>query len=149
MNEKDPLTFHCDVNGNAKWEFVDIHGNVKECSGDQMLEFSDETEHVILRKTTSSEIPSEFSLSPAFPNPFNPVTTFKYDLPIQSLVSLRIYDLLGHEIKELVNYTQDSGMKSVSWNGKDQFGHQVGAGIYVYKLKAGTYIQARKIALIK
>jgi hypothetical protein len=128
---------------------VDIHGNVKECSGDQMLEFSDETEHVILRKTTSSEIPSEFSLYPAFPNPFNPVTTITYNLNKQGYIELSIYNMAGQLVKTLHKGHAIPGLNQIQWNGTDVNGEPVSSGIYLCKMNSSDKTDFIKLVLMK
>ena len=106
-------------------------------------------EQWILRKSLSSEIPSEFLLSPAYPNPFNPITTLRYDLPDDNHVTLTIYDLNGREIDRLVNAVQPAGHKSVQWNATDMQGKPVSAGVYLYQIQAGEFVQTRKMVLLK
>jgi hypothetical protein len=84
-----------------------------------------------------------------FPNPFNPSTTFKYDLPIRSHVTLVIYDILGKEVTRLVNTTQDGGSKTISWNSTDIHGKPVSAGVYLYQIKTGEFSHTRKMILLK
>ncbi len=94
-------------------------------------------------------IPLVFSLSQNYPNPFNPVTTLRYDLPENGLVNIIIYDMMGREIKNLVNQTQDAGFKSVIWNATNDYGKPVSAGIYLYQIQAGEYISTKKMVLLK
>jgi len=93
--------------------------------------------------------PNEFVLFPAFPNPFNPVTTLRYNLPNQSPVKITIYDLLGKKVTTLISKTQDAGLKSVTWNATNDNGKPVSAGVYFYQIKAGDFVQTRKIVLLK
>jgi len=95
------------------------------------------------------EIPSEFELWQNYPNPFNPVTTIPYDLPKATKVDLTVYNLLGQEIIKLVDQYQSPGQKNVSWNGRNNYGHQVASGIYIYHLKAGENMAVRKMVLVK
>ncbi len=85
---------------------------------------------------TSHIIPSNFVLHPVFPNPFNPATTIRYDIPEQSMVSITIYDILGREVKKLVNDELVSGYHKVIWDGKDSFGIPVSTGMYIYRFTA-------------
>ena len=97
----------------------------------------------------SDLIPEIFALHANYPNPFNPTTTINYDLPEQAQVTLGIYDLLGKQIKTLVNQSQDAGNKTAVWNGTDNLGRQVSAGIYLYQIQAGEFTQTRKMLLLK
>ena len=94
-------------------------------------------------------MPVEFALHQNYPNPFNPVTTIRYDLPDNALVTITIYDMMGREIKNLVNQTQDAGFKSIIWNATNDYGKPVSAGIYLYQIQAGEYMQTKKMVLLK
>ena len=94
-------------------------------------------------------LPEVYALHQNFPNPFNPITTLRYDLPENSLVNITIYDLLGREIRTLVSTTQDAGFKSVIWDATNDYGKPVSAGIYLYKIQAGEYISTKKMVLLK
>ena len=94
-------------------------------------------------------IPISFFLHQNYPNPFNPVTTLRYDLPEDALVNITIYDMLGREIRTLVNTTQDAGFKSVIWNATNDYGKPVSAGVYLYKIQAGEFVQTKKMVLLK
>ncbi|MBN1407289.1 MAG: S8 family serine peptidase [Calditrichaceae bacterium] len=89
-------------------------------------------------------------LYPNYPNPFNPSTTIKYQIPISSQVSIKIYDILGCEIKTLVNEVKSAGVYTAKWNGKNIHEEQVGHGIYYYQLKTSNgFIETKKMMLIK
>jgi hypothetical protein len=94
-------------------------------------------------------VPATFTLHQNFPNPFNPITILKYDLPSDALVTLSIYNMLGREITQLVNTNQEAGFKSVQWNATDSFGKPVSAGVYLYQIRAGEFVQTRKMVLLK
>jgi hypothetical protein len=96
-----------------------------------------------------SIILKSFALHQNYPNPFNPSTTIRYDLRERAQVSLVIYDLLGREVRQLVNSVQESGYKTIIWDGKDAQGQRVPAGVYLYRLKAGDFVQTRKLAVLK
>lgn len=97
----------------------------------------------------SSQIPKAFALYQNYPNPFNPSTTIKYDLPRGSNVVLKIYNMLGQEIRTLINKHQTVGYKSLTWDGKDNLGQLVSSGIYIYRLQAGTEIQSNNMLFLK
>ena len=94
-------------------------------------------------------IPEAFALHPNYPNPFNPSTTISYDLPEQAHVTLGIYDLLGKQIKTLANQSQDAGKRIAVWDGTDDLGRQVSAGVYLYRIQAGEFTHTRKMLLLK
>jgi len=94
-------------------------------------------------------LPDEFALRQNYPNPFNPVTTLRYDLPENNLVNITIYDMLGRQVKTLINQTQDAGYRSVIWDATNDYGKPVSAGIYLYQIQAGKYLQTKKMVLLK
>ena len=94
-------------------------------------------------------LPVTYKLSNSYPNFFNSTTTISYDLPKQSQVALGIYDLLGKRIKTLVNQSQDAGVKTVRWDGTDNSGRPVSAGVYLYQVQARDFTQTRKMLLLK
>jgi hypothetical protein len=94
-------------------------------------------------------IPEEFVLHQNYPNPFNPVTTLRYDLPENGHINITIYDMLGRQVKTLINQTQDAGYKLVIWDATNDYGKPVSAGIYLYQIQAGEYLQTKKMVLLK
>jgi len=91
-----------------------------------------------------SEIPDRFSLERNYPNPFNPTTVIRYQIPLASRVKLTIYNLLGQEVTTLVDEVQEAGYKSVKWDAQ-----RISSGIYFYKLQAGSFTSVKKMMLIK
>ncbi|MCH7724747.1 MAG: T9SS type A sorting domain-containing protein, partial [Bacteroidetes bacterium] len=94
-------------------------------------------------------IPTEFSVTQNYPNPFNPSTTIKYSIPQQSIVTIKVYDILGTEVKTLVNGERTPGIYSVQWNGDNNYGSKVATGIYIYRVVAGNFVQVKKMILLK
>jgi subtilisin family serine protease len=94
---------------------------------------------------------TSFYLYQNYPNPFNGTTRFKFDLLTKQQISLRIYDVLGREIKTLVNNANFSAGShtSVTWDGKDDLGKTVPSGIYFYQLVSDRFVQSRKLVLLK
>jgi len=119
---------------------VDISGLESEASG-------------IVSAVLSSEdelgMPTEFALKQNYPNPFNPSTQIQYALPSESRVVISIYDLTGRKVRTLVNEVQSAGHRSVMWNATNEIGRQVSAGMYIYSIQAGDFIQNRKMVLMK
>jgi hypothetical protein len=103
----------------------------------------------VVSAVTESFAPEQFSLHQNYPNPFNPVTTLRYDLPENSLVNITIYDMMGREVKTIVNQTQDAGYRSVVWDATNDYGKPVSAGIYLYQIQAGEHISTKKMVLLK
>ena len=93
--------------------------------------------------------PSDFTLHQNYPNPFNPDTRIAYDLEKQTDVSLRVFNLRGQMVRNLVNETQTSGSYTAVWNGRNDAGISVPSGVYFYAFKAGDYTQTRRMTLLK
>ena len=94
-------------------------------------------------------MPMEYALHQNYPNPFNPITTIRYDLPEAGHVNVVIYDMMGHQIKQLISGTEDAGRKSVVWDSTNDYGKPVSAGVYMYRIQTGEYIQTKKMVLLK
>ena len=98
---------------------------------------------------SSSNTPEQFILYPNYPNPFNPVTTLRYELPDDSYVDVTVYDMLGNVVSNLVNANQSSGYKSIQWDATNNQGEPVSAGVYLYKIQAGDFVDTKKMILLK
>ncbi|UCE08214.1 MAG: fibronectin type III domain-containing protein, partial [bacterium] len=94
------------------------------------------------------EAPRHFVLWQNLPNPFNSETTIKYQLSKRTLVMLTIYNALGQEIRRLVNEEKEVGYHQIRWNGKDNLGHDVASGIYLYCLEVDDFIATQKMILM-
>ena len=94
-------------------------------------------------------LPENFHLHQNFPNPFNPSTTIRYSIVEPGNVSIKIYDVLGREVKTLVNEVRTVGTYSSTWNGYNNFGNKVSSGIYFYRMESGSFIEAKKMILLK
>ena len=94
-------------------------------------------------------VPERFALHQNYPNPFNPVTTLRYDLPERSDVVVMVYDILGRGVRTLVRGVEEPGFRSVTWDGTNDLGEQVSAGVYLYRLQVVDFIQSRKMILLR
>ena len=92
----------------------------------------------------SEEVPDNFVLSQNYPNPFNPSTVISYQLPVNSLVSLKVFDMLGREVSVLVDGMQSAGLHMVEFNASN-----IPSGIYIYRLEAGNTSLTRRMTLLK
>jgi len=97
----------------------------------------------------SETLPQGFALEQNFPNPFNPFTTLRYDLPENALVNITIYDMMGRVVRTMVNTQQNAGFKSLRWNATNDKGAPVSAGLYLYTIQAGEFKQTKKMVLLK
>jgi hypothetical protein len=130
-------------------EFISISGHQDLKINEVQFSSIDGT----LLKTTfdngMSLLPEGYRLYQNYPNPFNPMTDIRFDLPIASKTELKIFDILGREIRELVNFRLPAGNHKYIWDGTDNNGANVSSGIYLYRLKAGDFISSRKMILLK
>lgn len=94
-------------------------------------------------------IPTEFTLDQNYPNPFNPTTKIRYAVPADGKVVIKVYNVLGQEIRTLVNEVKNIGRYDVTWDGRNATGQLVSSGIYFYRLEAGNVIKSKKMMFIK
>ena len=94
-------------------------------------------------------IPVVFSLEQNYPNPFNPSTTISFSLPNKAFVNLNVFDLLGRQVKTLINGELSAGLHCIIWDGRDEAGSDVSSGIYLYKLASSGASDARRMTLIR
>ncbi len=97
----------------------------------------------------NATVVKEFTLKQNYPNPFNPTTTIKFSLKKSGYIKLAIYDIVGNEIKTLVEGKKPVGEYEVTWNGTDSRGAKVASGLYFYRLESKNYKQTRKMLIIK
>ena len=101
----------------------------------------------IAAKTVASEaagLPETFALEPAYPNPFNPVTTIRYALPQAERVTLEVFDMLGRRVATLVNEAQKAGRYALRFEAGD-----LASGVYFYRMRAGSFVETHKMVLLK
>ncbi|MCJ7508939.1 MAG: T9SS type A sorting domain-containing protein [candidate division Zixibacteria bacterium] len=94
-------------------------------------------------------VSGEFTLSQNYPNPFNPQTSISFYLKQSGKVSIKVYNILGQRVRDLVDNYYQNGEHRVDWDGKDDSGKDVSAGVYFYQIKTETYTQAKKMVLLK
>jgi hypothetical protein len=104
---------------------------------------------VLVSNDKIDQLPTAFNLYNNYPNPFNPTTQIRYDLPEDARVSITIYDLMCRNIKSLVHSNQTAGYRSVRWDGTSDMGEGVSAGMYIYTIQAGEFRQTKKMILLK
>jgi hypothetical protein len=94
-------------------------------------------------------IPKELTLEGNYPNPFNPTTTISFGLPESQSVKLIVYSINGQRVKTLVADHLSAGYHTIQWNGTNDFGNQMAAGVYIYELKAGSGHIIKKMVFVK
>ncbi|MDP3580917.1 MAG: T9SS type A sorting domain-containing protein, partial [Ignavibacteria bacterium] len=99
---------------------------------------------VISTGVEDAEMPVTYSLDQNYPNPFNPSTQIKYSVANAGNVSLKVYDVLGRQVADLVNKHQDVGNYSVNFNAS-----ALSSGIYFYRIESGSFVSVKKMMLVK
>ena len=94
-------------------------------------------------------VPNEFTLHENYPNPFNPTTTLRFDVPEVSDITVTIFNMLGQKVRTFNLNNTPAGYHSVKWNATNDYGDPVGAGVYLYQLQANQFIKTRKMVLLK
>ncbi len=94
-------------------------------------------------------LPEGFTLSQNYPNPFNPETVISYGLSEANHVKISIYNVIGQNVRTLVDELKPAGSYSVKWDGKNEAGNQVTNGVYFYRMEAGNFSSTRKLMLMK
>jgi len=95
-------------------------------------------------KTKDFQTPTEFELAQNYPNPFNPSTTIQYGIKERASVELVLFDILGREVEVLVNEEQDVGYYKIDFNAG-----RLASGIYLYRLQTGSFVETKKMILLK
>jgi hypothetical protein len=154
-----PLTLEWKIIDGEAYEVADGSGNQRMAT--QALSGNGSTKIVnsaiqklALRMTGTAEVPVEFALAQNFPNPFNPTTGIRYQLPVESRVTLKIFNVLGQEVCTLVDEMQKPGYKSVQWDARTARATPAASGVYFARLDArgstgATFSQVRKMILMK
>jgi hypothetical protein len=111
--------------------------------------FNDGAIEGVAASLVQSAQPRAFALHPNTPNPFNPSTVIRYELPQQAAVRLEVFDALGQRVRVLVDAVQSVGVHGVAWDGRNASGQVVGNGVYFYRMRAGEFHQMRRMLLLK
>ena len=109
-----------------------------------------QVEELVTSIDSNREIVIErYVLHQNYPNPFNPTTTIKFELPISEFVQLEVFNIVGQKVRTLANNQLNAGTQQVVWDAYDDYDNEVPAGLYYYRLRAGTFEQTRKMLLVK
>jgi flagellar hook capping protein FlgD/FG-GAP repeat protein len=139
-----------DMNGNGVDDFAASaklstdpfdRGEVFIFSGDSSISTS--------VKDDKLNLPRYFTLSQNYPNPFNSTTVISYTLLRRAMVQLEIFNIAGNKVKTLIEKEAAAGSHQVVWDGKDESGQPVSSGIYLYQIKAGDFVETKKMQLVK
>ena len=129
----------------AKFYFKDIDGVIP----DSFVVITDKVDMPVSVVSDDVVTPINFSLSQNYPNPFNPQTEIRFQFPENSRVELKIFNILGQAIRTLANEQYKAGVHSVRWDGKDSNGNAASSGVYLYRLKTGSFIKVKKMTLLR
>jgi hypothetical protein len=99
--------------------------------------------------SNESIIPEIFALRQNYPNPFNPVTTIAYDVPEMTSVRVDIYNILGQQVRTLINRSHEPGYYRIQWDGTNDYGEVLPTGMYIYSIQASGFTSVKKLVLMK
>jgi len=128
--------------------------NVKATDGIDTVDVTGDNRVIYVNRyeylsTAAEGVPVEFALHENYPNPFNPTTTLRFDLPEVSDITLTIYNMLGQKVRTFDYQNTSAGYHSVKWNATNDYGDPVGAGVYLYQLQTKDFVKTRKMVLLK
>ena len=118
----------------------------KDVTGDNRVIYVNRYDYL---STESEGVPVEFALHENYPNPFNPTTTLRFELPEVSNLTLTIFNMLGQKVKTFNMQSTPAGYHTLKWNATNDFGDPVGAGVYLYQLQTKDFVKTRKMVLLK
>lgn len=166
--EKNTIGFNILKSNEKDREFTQINEKLIECNSKRIYYYTDidveagRTYYYILESVDMNgetnlyrtvsitlKIPQKYELYQNYPNPFNPITNIKFDIPKNEKVTLKIYNILGQEIKTLINAEMNAGAHTVQWDGTNNIGIKVASGVYIYQVKAGKFAKAKKMSFVK
>jgi hypothetical protein len=143
-----PLTVSWSLKGDGSYELSEgVTSHLVRGEGALRIANS-EVRRLVLKVTGSSSLPKEFSLSQNYPNPFNPTTNIKYALPVDSKLTMEIYNVLGQRVRTLISNDLPAGYHVVEWNGTGNAGQQLASGVYFLQMSA-TGINGKKFSEIR
>jgi len=119
-----------------------------DVSMDNVVEYHDKIS-IAVQAVEEPSGPDEFALHPAYPNPFNPVTNIKFDIPKDSQVTVTIFNEMGNLIRVLTNDAYKAGQHSLQWDSKNNHGQRVCASVYLYHIATDNYQKTMKMVLLK
>jgi hypothetical protein len=145
-----PVSVGADVPGDGTVEYFlryTIQGKsreVKLAGGDHAVTLPREAEGTLTLRVSPVILPTEYALAQNFPNPFNPNTTIHFSLPSDTRVELRVYDILGQEVRTLLDQEMSAGERAVTFDASG-----LASGVYFYRLQAGQFSATRKMLMIR
>ena len=98
---------------------------------------------------SSNQIPATFYISANYPNPFNPTTTIRFQIPKLVNVNIEVFNILGQKVRTLVNSRLAPGYYEINWDGTNEIGEAISSGTYIYIIQAEDFMRSRKMVLLK
>ncbi|MBE0539129.1 MAG: T9SS type A sorting domain-containing protein [Ignavibacterium sp.] len=154
LNKDYNIDFYADLNGNGSYNAPPADHAWRmmfnSSTGDVTSDFSHNANFVDIQWPGATSVSNEsnilldFNLQQNYPNPFNPSTIISYSIPQSSLVTLKVYDIIGNEVAALVNKTQPAGKYDVRFNGSN-----LSNGVYLYRIETDNFISTKKMILMK
>jgi len=136
------------------WVFFEWQGALTGSNNPEILTITDDAAVTAVFQLFTgigdgAVLPEEFAVSRNYPNPFNPTTTIKFQVPQVSSVSLVVYNILGHKVRTLVNSSYEPGFYQTVWDGRNDSGESVSSGMYLYRFEAEGHVSTQKMLLMK
>ena len=144
----DILDLYPSARGSIHWK-VDVTDGRDTVQNNEIRTLIIEGQYVALSTDDDILTPKDFKLHDNYPNPFNPVTQIRFDLPNTSNVDLVIYNMLGQKIKSFNMQNVPAGYHGITWNATNDFGVAVSAGVYLYQIQTQEFIKTKKMILLK
>lgn len=150
------LLGHGTASNSNQYEFIDnlveadktYYYRLADVSTDGITQYHNKISITVAAVDETTQ-PSQFALYPAYPNPFNPVTNIKFDVPEKSKVKISIYNQMGELVRILLSDIKDAGHHTIQWDSKDTNGQKVCAGVYLYRIESDNYQKTMKMILLK
>jgi hypothetical protein len=141
---------HGNTNSPKHYSFIDKYPGGESSYAYRLKQIDNDGKYEYSNIVEINLSPNEFALYQNYPNPFNPVTKINYTLPQSSDVTIKVFDILGSEVETLVSEKQDKGIYEIEFNSLSASGGQgLASGMYIYRMRAGNFVQIKKMVLIK
>lgn len=117
--------------------------------GGDLWYFKNSLPTVVEEPSKNPQVPTSFYMSQNYPNPFNPETQIEFEIPRESFVSIKIYNILGQKVYTLINENKTPGIYRITWDGRDEYGQLVKSGVYFYRLESDSFSQIKKMMYVR
>jgi hypothetical protein len=131
------------------WVYSDVAEDGSRTVKAAYPEFKPMTIQVEAAGSNPTQVPSSYTLNQNYPNPFNPSTEISFALSQAGHVRLSVYNVLGQQVRTLIDEDMSAGNKSITWDGRSDNGNPAASGIYFYRIQANDFVDTRKMTLLK